>query len=98
MTANELRAKISELEQAAQTFDASEKPFRLSDIDQLRIRLDGLAIADVAARMQAISLPDIKRMDTHIAAARDAMAVQALRVSAFNTACGIIKGFLGIMV
>lgn len=98
MDEKELQAKINELEQAANTLKDFERKFKLSDISQLRMQVAGMAIAELVAKMQVISLPSIQQMDAQIAAARDATAAHSARVAAFDSAYGILKGFLGIMV
>ncbi len=98
MDKNELQVKIDELERVANTLDGSQKKFKLIDISQLRMQIDSTAIADLVAKMQAISLPSIQQMDAQIAAARDATAAHSARVAAFDSAYGILKGFLDIVV
>lgn len=98
MTKEEILSKIAELEEAAKSMDEPDKTFKLSDIDQLKIELEGLAISDVAEKMRSISLPEIEQMDSNIAAAKDATAAHSQRVLAFNMAFEFIKGALGIII
>lgn len=98
MTKDEILAKITELKEAAEGLDEPEKTFKLSDIDQLEIEVQGMAISDVADKMRTISLPALQDMDAAIQAARDATAAQAQRLAAFDKAYGFIKGALGILL
>lgn len=91
MTKEELLKKIAELESAAQRLDEPDKTFALSDVDQLKIQIEGLALSDLAAKMQAIQLPDLAEIDTQIAAAKKATAAQAAMVEAVSKGCQGIK-------
>jgi len=98
MTRDQLLQSISELEAAANNMDEPDKTFKLSDIDQLKMELDGMALSDINARMAAISLPDINEMNSNIASAKDANNQHTQRVAAFNSAFQFITGVLKFVI
>ncbi|MDP7548524.1 MAG: hypothetical protein QGF20_14640 [Alphaproteobacteria bacterium] len=98
MTPEDIKTKITELETAAQGLGEPEKTFKLNDVAQLRIQLEGMALQDLVAKLNQMALPDIEEMDRKIADARKATEDQQFRVDAFNTALGFIKTAVGIIL
>lgn len=98
MDKQELLNKIESLEHAAEGFNEPDKTFMLDDVSRLKIQLEGMAISDIAAKMNAISLPKLDEMNANINAAKDANSSQSQRIEAFKSAFNFIKGVLGIVV
>jgi hypothetical protein len=98
MTRDELTAKIAALKSAAAGLKEPDKTFRLNDIAALEIELEGMALDELVARLNQMTLPDIQDMDRKIAAAQQANKDNQFRVDAFNTAFGILKTALGIVL
>ncbi len=98
MTKDEILTKINLLRQAAASLEEPEKTFKLSDVDQLEIQVQGMTIDEIAKLVNTIELPDLGAMDAAIQGAKDATAAHSKRVEAFNSAYGIIKGVLGIVL
>jgi len=96
ITTEQLLVKIQELKEAAESMTEPDKTFALSDIDGLQIQLESMALSDIAAKLNAISLPEIKEMDEEIAKAKNAMAEHQKRVDAFNFAFQLITKVLKI--
>lgn len=94
MNKEQLIQKIESLIQAAEGLEGSERTFKLNDARQLKIKAEGMSIADIAEKMGAISLPQISEMDDAITEASDAIKSHNLRVQAFNKAYGFIKAAL----
>ncbi|MBO9492419.1 hypothetical protein J7384_18805 [Endozoicomonas sp. G2_1] len=98
MNKQELLDKISQLEQAAEQLDEPDKTFKLTDASKLKIAIEGMAISDIAQKMQSIELPKIQEMESSIHLATQAINSNAQRVDAFNKAYGIIKGALSLAI
>ncbi|MBL6954339.1 MAG: hypothetical protein ISR50_17005 [Alphaproteobacteria bacterium] len=98
MTPEDLKTKIAELEAAAQGLGEPDKTFKLSDVAQLRIQLEGMALQDLTAKLNQMALPDIEAMNRKIADAKNATEDQQFRVDAFNTALNFIKTAVGIVL
>lgn len=98
MDKQEVLSKIEALRQAAEGFNEPDKTFMLDDISRLKIQLEGMAISDIAAKMNAISLPKLDEMNANIQAANSANASQSQRVEAFKNAFNFIKGIIGVIV
>jgi hypothetical protein len=94
MTEAELRAKIAELETAAEMLDGGAQAIALNKIDALKNELDGLALDALRARLQQMTLPDIQEMKAKIAAARKATETHNNRIKAINDVVAIISGVL----
>ncbi len=98
MTKDELLAKIVDMRRSAESLDEPEKTFKLSDTDQLEIKVQALAAAEIAQKMQAIELPSIAEMDANIAKARDATIAHSQRVAFLDKALDFITGVLRIVI
>lgn len=98
MTRDELNARIAVLKAAAEGLEEPDSTFKLNDIAALEIELEGLALDELVARLNRITLPDIRKMDQKIAAARQDNTDNQFRVDAFNTAFGILKTAVGIVL
>ncbi|MDH3597431.1 MAG: hypothetical protein OEU09_22315 [Rhodospirillales bacterium] len=98
MTREELEAEIQRLKHGAEGLDEPDKTFKLNDIAQLEIELQGMALADITAALRDITLPDLNEMKAQIDAAVDATKAHEQRVNAFNTAFGLLKTGLGIVL
>lgn len=98
MDKQELLNKVAQLERAAEQMDEPDKTFKLDDVSQLKIAIDSMSISDIAQKMQTIELPAIQEMESNIQLATRATTSYAQRVNAFNSAYGVIKGALGLVV
>ena len=98
MTREELETEIGRLKQGAEGLDEPDKTFKLNDIAQLEIELQGMALADVTAALRDITLPDLNEMKAQIDAAVDATSAHERRVNAFNTAYGLLTKGLRLAV
>lgn len=98
MNKQELLDKISQLEQAAKQMNEPDKTFKLTDISTLRIAIEGMAISDIAQKLQSIELPKIQEMEDAIQLATQSTSSHAQRVDAFNKVYGIIKGAIGLAI
>ena len=98
MTKDEILEKIAVLNQAAENLEEPDKTLKLSNLDQLKIELLGMAISEIADKMQSITLSDIEEMEANIKVAKDAAVANSDRVAAFNRAYNFIKGTIGIVL
>ena len=98
MDKQDLLNKISQLEQAADQMDEPDKTFKLTDVSKLKISIEGMAISDIAQKMQSIDLPKIQEMEDSIRLATQAISSNAQRVDAFNKVYGIIKDAIGLVI
>jgi hypothetical protein len=92
MTKEELDQKIAALEGAAASLDFDQR----TDLRTLQNHLDGMALNDIAGKLATMQLPDIKELDSKIAAAKQATADRGKAVAAFNAALSIIGSALKI--
>lgn len=95
MTREELQARIAELRKAA---EGLEEPFTLNDINRLEMRLAGLSLDDITARLAAIELPEVGHIDQAIAAAREASAERAAQVAALDRALALLARAVGLVL
>ena len=98
MNKQEILDKIEELNQAAEGLEGATRVFKLNDVSQLKITLEGMSIQDVADKMSSISLPDLSEMEEAIQEASDSIKSHDQRVAAFNKAFSFIKTSLSIIV
>lgn len=98
MDKQELLGKISHLEQVANKMNEPDKTFKLNEVSKLRIAIDGMAIYEIAQKMQGIELSKIQEMDNAISLATKAISSQSERVNAFNKVYEIIKGVLKLVI
>ena len=98
MNKEELLEKIDNLKQVAETLEGNTRVYKLNDISQLKIEIEGMSIEDIATKMSSISLPDISQMQESIQEASSSITSQDNKISAFNTAYGIIKTALNIII
>lgn len=98
MTKEKLIEEIELLKQAAEGLEEPQRTFNLVDVNNLQIKLEGMALDDVAQKMSAISLPDIESMQTDIQAALDATQSNDSRVAMFNKAFTFVKTALGVVI
>jgi len=98
MTREELDTKIQELTEAANGLEEPDRTFKLSDIDRLKIKLEGMALDELRQKMEQIQLPDLQKIDKQIAAAKDATKANQARVDGFNTAFAALKTAIGIVL
>ena len=98
MGKQELLNKISRLEQAANKMSEPDKTFKLTDVSKLKMSIEGMAISNIAHKMQSIDLPKINEMEDSIRLATQAISSNAQRVDAFNKAYRIIKGIIGLAI
>lgn len=98
MTRDELIAKIAALKLAAEGLEEPDKTFKLNDIAALEIELEGMALEELIASLNRMTLPEIQEMDHKIAEAQQANTDNQFRVDAFNTAFGILKTAVGIVL
>lgn len=98
MTIDELKRMIAELKLAAASLAEPERTFKLQEVGRLEMKIESMALDDVAAKMAAISLPDQRQIDEQIAAAKQALKDHASRLAAIDTALGIVKTALGILI
>ena len=92
------QASRQALEQAAEGFNEPDKTFMLDDVSRLKIQLEGMAISDIVAKMNVISLPELGKMNANIQAAKNANSSQSQRVEAFKSAFNFIKSVIGIII
>jgi hypothetical protein len=98
MTKEELETKIQELTEVANSLEEPEKTFKLSDINMLKIKLEGLALKELRQKMDQMKLPDWQEMDKQIAAAKIATEAHEVRLDAFNVAFELLKKGLDIVL
>jgi uncharacterized coiled-coil DUF342 family protein len=98
MTREELDAKIRELTEAANSLDVAERDEQLDEIDMLKIRIAGMALAEITRKLDQIQLPDLQKMDSQIQAAKDATKAYQGRVDAFKIAMNVLKTGIGILI
>lgn len=96
MEKQELLNKVGLLQQAAEGLDEPNKSFKLDDISRLKIQIEGMAISDIAQKMNSISFPDIAEMDANIQASNSVESAQQHKVEAFNSAFNFIKGVISV--
>ncbi len=98
MTKEELQNKIQELTEAANGLEEPDKTFALSDVDRLKIEVEGMALAEILQKLEQIKIPDLQEMDKQIKAAKDANNSATKRVDALNFALKLLKTGLGIVL
>ncbi|WJG10690.1 hypothetical protein [Aliiglaciecola sp. LCG003] len=98
MNKQQLMSKIEELRQAAESLEGATKAFKLNEISILKIKIEGMAIQDIAAKMNSITLPELADMDVAIESAANAVKTQQQRVQAFDKAYTFIKTALGLVI
>ena len=98
MTRDELNQKIAALESAAGTLEEPDRSLTSVEINNLKNQIDGMALADIAAKMATITTPTVAEMDAKIKAAKDATAAQNMRVNAINSVIGLIKKGIGLVL
>lgn len=97
MTADQLKARITELKSTADTLPEPEKFERLNEILELEQELEGKALDDIADKLKGQTLPDPAEIDTKIAEAKNAMLAQQQRVKAFDWVYGVLKKVVGLL-
>lgn len=98
MTRDELKTKINELKDVASSLAEPDKTFKLGEINQLEIELEGMALDEIRQKLDQISLPSVQEMDDLIDKAKKATEEHQSRVNAFNGAFSILKKALGIVI
>jgi hypothetical protein len=98
MNKQDLLDKISQLEQAANQMNEPDKTFKLTDVSILKIAVEGMAISEIAQKMQSIELHKAQEMEDGIHLATQAISSHSQRVDAFNKVYGIIKGVIGLAI
>lgn len=98
MNKQELLDKITKLEQSANQMNEPDKTFKLTDVSKIKIAIEGMAISDIAQKIQSIGLPKIQEMEDSIHLATQATSSHTQRVDAFNKVYGIIKGAIGLAI
>jgi hypothetical protein len=98
MTKEELQDKIQDLIGAASGLAEPDKTFALGEVDRLKIKVEGMALADLRHKLEQIKLPDLQEIDTYITAAKDAASAHQLRVDALNSAIGLLKKGVGMLL
>ena len=96
ITKEQLLRKVEELENAAKKMREPDKTFKLSEIDNLQIEIESMALSEIVSKLQAVSIPKIEEMDQEIAKANNAMETHQNRVQAFNAGVSLIIKILQI--
>ena len=98
MTKEQLQRKIQELTEAASGLTEPDKTFALGEVYQLKIKVEGMALVQLRQKLEQIELPSLQEMNEYIKAANDATKANQRRVDALNSAIGLLKTGLGIVL
>jgi len=97
MNIEELEAKISVLMNAANGLTGPERALLRIEIRNLQNDIDGAANQDILARLNAIKLPDLQKIDRQIEAARTATSENGRR-EAIDIALRVLRAGLGFVL
>ncbi len=98
MTKQEMKDRINELRAAAETLTGSDRSDAITEIATLKIQMRGMALGELRAKLDAISLPNLEELDQKIQQAKNAGHAQQMRVAAINQGLRIVRSLLGIVV
>ena len=98
MTEEELQTKIEELTEAANGLTEPDKTFALGEVDQLKIKMEGMTLADLRQNLEQIQLPAIQEMNEYITAAKDTTRAYQQRVNALSSAIGLLRTGLRMLL
>lgn len=86
--------KIEDLKIASDNLDEPEHTLLSGEIRRLKIKLEGMAISEITAKMDAISFPSISQIDNLIKEAKDAENSQSKRIGAIKVVVDMFKEVL----
>jgi hypothetical protein len=96
MLQQQLELKILALTQLAKSMDEPDRTFKLNEIDQLTMQLQGLAFSDLNAKLAQVKLTDIQTIDEKITAVQQSASIQKSTVEVFDFSLTLIKTALAI--
>ncbi|MDQ7090173.1 MAG: hypothetical protein Q9M50_05940 [Methylococcales bacterium] len=91
MTKNELELNIVTLTQLAQKMPEPDRTFKLGEIDELAIQLQGVALNDLKSRLDKVNLTELETIDHQISATKNRSESQESTVEAFDFGMMLIK-------
>lgn len=98
MTPEDLNQRIAEMKTVAAALFEPDKTLQQIQIRNLQNQIDGMALAELAAHLEQIALPDLAKIDEMIKEAQDAQKAQEDRVNALNSVFSIVSKAVGLVL
>jgi len=91
MTEHELELKLLSLTKLAENMPEPDRTFKLNEIDQLKIQLQGTALNELRTKLEQVTLIDNHAIDKKIVAAKETTATQETVLKTIDFSLNVIK-------